>query len=304
MKPQFTIQTFNETKTSARFVFEPLPQGYGHSLGTSLRRVLYSSISGAALTSIQIANVSHQFSTLPGIMEDMVHLVLNLKQIKVKSNNEKPVKITLSAKGEGEVTASQFECPAGVEIINKDFVIAHLTEKSAKLEVEATVEMGYGYSPAEDRKSSTVGVIPVDATFSPVVRVNVAVEATRVGRMTNFDKLILDITTDGTIAPSKALTDASQVLVEYFMAIVKPQVPGTTSSTTSSKTPNVSGGALSIEELDLPTRIANALQKAGFETVSDLFATSRDELAKVKNVGSKSVKLIESSLAQRGLSLP
>lgn len=304
MKPQFTIQTLNETKTSARFVFEPLPQGYGHSLGTSLRRVLYSSISGAALTSIQIANVSHQFSTLPGIMEDMVHLVLNLKQIKVKSNNEKPVKITLSAKGEGEVTASDFECPSGVEIVNKDFVIAHLTEKNAKLEVEATVEMGYGYSPAEDRKSSTVGVIPVDATFSPVVRVNVAVEATRVGRMTNFDKLILDITTDGTIAPSKALTDASQVLVEYFMAVVKPQVSGTTSSAAASKTPSISGGALSIEELDLPTRIANALQKAGFETVSDLFATSRDELAKVKNVGSKSVKLIESSLAQRGLSLP
>ena len=305
MKPQFSIHTIETDKNSARFVCEPLPQGYGHTLGTSLRRVLYSSIPGAAITSIRITGANHQFSTIPGLAEDLVHLVLNIKRIKVISTSDKPVKMTLSTKGLGPVLASDFECPSGVEIANPDLVIANLTEKTAKLEIEASVEMGYGYSPADDRKSTTVGVIPTDAMFSPVVRVNVAVEATRVGRMTNFDKLILDITTDGTITPANALKTASETLVEYFGMIVNPQVEPTPANTPASHDKKVPvGGLLSIEELDLPTRIANALQKAGFDTVADLYVTSREELAKVKNVGSKSVKLIESALSQRGLILP
>lgn len=305
MKPQFSIHTTATDKNSARFVCEPLPQGFGHTLGTSLRRVLYSSIPGAAITSIRITGANHQFSTLPGLAEDLVHLVLNIKQIKVKSTSEKPAKMVLLAKGVGPVVASDFECSSGVEIANSDLVIANLTEKTAKLEIEATVEIGYGYSPADDRKSTTVGVIPTDAMFSPVVRVNVAVEATRVGRMTNFDKLILDITTDGTISPADALTTASKTLVEYFQMIVTPVVGEEAVDAKASNTAKIPvGGLLSIEELDLPTRIANALQKAGFDTVADLYQTSREELAKVKNVGSKSVKLIESALSGRGLTLP
>lgn len=305
MKPQFSIHTTATDKNSARFVCEPLPQGFGHTLGTSLRRVLYSSIPGAAITSIRITGANHQFSTIPGLAEDLVHLVLNIKQIKVESTSEKPAKMILSAKGVGPVSASDFECSSGVEIANPDLVIANLTEKTAKLEIEATVEIGYGYSPADDRKSTTVGVIPTDAMFSPVVRVNVAVEATRVGRMTNFDKLILDITTDGTISPADALTTASKTLVEYFQMIVTPVVGEEAVDAKASNTAKIPvGGLLSIEELDLPTRIANALQKAGFDTVADLYQTSREELAKVKNVGSKSVKLIESALSGRGLTLP
>lgn len=305
MKPQFSIHTTATDKNSARFVCEPLPQGFGHTLGTSLRRVLYSSIPGAAITSIRITGANHQFSTIPGLAEDLVHLVLNIKQIKVESTSEKPAKMILSAKGVGSVSASDFECSSGVEIANPDLVIANLTEKTAKLEIEATVEIGYGYSPADDRKSTTVGVIPTDAMFSPVVRVNVAVEATRVGRMTNFDKLILDITTDGTISPADALTTASKTLVEYFQMIVTPVVGEEAVDAKASNTAKIPvGGLLSIEELDLPTRIANALQKAGFDTVADLYQTSREELAKVKNVGSKSVKLIESALSGRGLTLP
>lgn len=305
MKPQFSIHTTATDKNSARFVCEPLPQGFGHTLGTSLRRVLYSSIPGAAITSIRITGANHQFSTIPGLAEDLVHLVLNIKQIKVEFTSEKPAKMILSAKGVGPVSASDFECSSGVEIANPDLVIANLTEKTAKLEIEATVEIGYGYSPADDRKSTTVGVIPTDAMFSPVVRVNVAVEATRVGRMTNFDKLILDITTDGTISPADALTTASKTLVEYFQMIVTPIVGEEAVDAKASNTAKIPvGGLLSIEELDLPTRIANALQKAGFDTVADLYQTSREELAKVKNVGSKSVKLIESALSGRGLTLP
>ncbi len=305
MKPQFTIRSSNTGLNSGRFICEPLPQGFGHTLGTSLRRVLYSSIPGAAITSIRITGATHQFSTLPGLAEDIVHLVLNIKQIKVSSTSDKPAKMTLLAKGIGEITASQFECSTGIEIANPDLVIGHLTEKSAKLEIEASVETGYGYSPADDRKSTTVGVIPTDAMFSPVIRVNVSVEATRVGRMTNFDKLILDITTDGTITSATALKTASETLVEYFSMIVTPQIEAQTTDTPLSRDTKASvGGSLSIEELDLPTRIANALQKAGFDTVADLFETSREELAKVKNVGSKSVKLIESALSGRGLTLP
>lgn len=304
MKPQFTIAPNNQGTNSTRFVFEPLPQGFGQTLGTSLRRVLYSSIQGAAITSLEIGGASHQFSTLPGVVEDLVHVVLNLKQVRVKYNGDKPTKLTLAIKGEKNVTAGDFECSNGASIANPDLIIAHLTDKAAKLEISAAVETGYGYSPAEDRKSTTVGLIPVDATFSPVVRVNVTVEATRVGRITNFDKLILDITTDGTITPQAALVMASNTLVEYFSAVVTPQSAPVVSTSTSTRPVTVAGGALSIEELDLPTRIANALQKAGFETVNDLYATNREELAKVKNVGSKSVKLIEAAMAQRGLVLP
>lgn len=304
MKPQFTITSNNQGVNSTRFVFEPLPQGFGQTLGTSLRRVLYSSIPGAAITSIKITGANHQFSTLPGVVEDLVHVVLNLKQVRVKYTGDKPAKLTLSVKGEVEVTAGDFECSNGASIANPELVIAHLSDKAAKLEIEASVETGYGYSPAEDRKSTTVGLIPTDATFSPVVRVNVTVESTRVGRITNFDKLILDVTTDGTMTSTQALEDASSTMVEYFKAILNPQSAPVSTPSAAPKQPTVAGGALSIEELDLPTRIANALQKAGFETVNDLYATTREELAKVKNVGSKSVKLIEAAMAQRGLVLP
>jgi len=303
MKPQFTTQTENTGNNMVRFVFEPLPQGYGQTLGTALRRVLYSSIRGAAITSIQISGASHQFSTLPGVMEDLVRLVLNLKQVRVTYTGDKPTKISLSAKGEGVVKASDFETGSEVEIANPDFVIANLTDKSAKLEIEAVVEAGYGYSSADERKSSTVGVIPIDAMFSPVVRANVQVEATRVGRMTNFDKLTLDVTTDGTVSAQDAVEEASKILVDYFMAIVTPQKATASTSNSASKPVASGNSSISIEELDLPTRIANALQKAGFETVSDLLATTSDELAKVKNVGSKSVKLIEAALNERGITL-
>ncbi len=283
---------------------EPLPQGYGHTLGNSLRRILYTSISGAAITSIQVKGASHQFTTVAGLREDIVTLVLNLKRVRLAcSGGDKLAKINLSAKGPGEVKAGDFTTPPNVKIANPELVIAHLSDKNSKLELEATVESGYGYSPSEERKSTTLGLIPMDAVFSPVVRVNFTVEATRVGRLTNYDRLVLDVITDGTVSPQAALTSAAATLVDYFQAIVTPQTTSPSLATSGSGVKGL-GLSISVEELDLPTRIANALQKAGFETVTDMLKVHRAELAKVKNVGVKSVKIIEIALKERGIDLP
>ena len=293
--PQFTV-----SHTKNQFILEPLPQGYGHTLGNALRRTLYTSIPGAAITSVKIAQARHQFTTIEGVREDMVQLVLNLKQVRVSYQGTEPATLTLQAKGSGEVKASDFKCPSGVSLANPELVIAHLSDKSVKLDIEATVETGMGYSPAEERQSATVGVIPVDATFSPVSLVNYSVEATRVGRLTNYDRLILDITTDSTVTPESALKTASQTLVDFFQGIITPQAAQSASSAQSAKSASLPGGNISVEELDLPTRIANALVKAGFDTVGSLIATPKAELAKVKNLGAKSVKIIDLALKERG----
>lgn len=292
--PQFTV-----SQSKNQFIFEPLPQGYGHTLGNALRRTLYTSIPGAAITSVKIAQARHQFTTIVGVREDMVQLVLNLKQVRISYTGSEPTTITLQAKGPGEVTAKDFDCPSGVSIANLELVIAHLSDKTVKLDIEATVETGMGYSPAEERQSSTVGVIPVDATFSPVSLVNYSVEATRVGRLTNYDRLILDITTDGTVTPQSALKIASQTLVSFFQGIITPQTTPAAGSSPVAKS-SQPGVNISVEELDLPTRVANALVKAGFDSVGSLTATPKTELAKVKNLGAKSVKIIELALKERG----
>ncbi|KKU65009.1 MAG: DNA-directed RNA polymerase subunit alpha [Candidatus Amesbacteria bacterium GW2011_GWA1_47_16] len=303
VQPQFTISTEKtDSPNFGRFVIEPLPQGYGTTLGNALRRVLYTSIPGAAITSVYIPGVNHQFTTIDGAREDVVQMVLALKQLRPAYAGDKPAKITLSVKGPGVITAGQFETPPDVKISNPELVIANLTDKNTKLEMEATVESGFGYSPAEERKSSTLGVIPTDASFTPVIRVNYEIQDTRVGRVTNFDKLIMEILTDGTITPQSALTSASQTLVDYFSAVVTPQSPSNAAGLPSAFH-QAAGSNIAIEELDLPTRIANALQKAGFESVADLLSVPRTDLAKVKNLGGKSVKIIEAALSERGFEL-
>ncbi len=302
-KPQFTIKIEEENAKFGRFVLEPLPQGFGDTLGNSLRRVLLSAIPGAAITSVKVNGVNHQFTSLDGMQEDVVEVVLALKQLRPAYKGDKPARITLSASGPGEVTAAQFELPSDVTIANPELVLAHLSDKSAKLELEATVESGFGYSPAEDRKSNTLGLIPTDATFTPVIRVNYKVEMTRVGRITNFDKLNIEIYTDGTISPKNALVTASQTLVNYFSAIVSPDVDEEVKSSISVSTKSTVGSTVSIEELDLPTRIANALQKANFQTVADILSIPRAQLAKVKNLGGKSVDVIVEALKERGFEL-
>lgn len=294
MIPQFTV-----SQNKNQFIIEPLLPGYGHTLGNALRRVLYTSIPGAAITSVKFGGVRHQFTTIEGVREDVVQLILNLKQVRLSYAGTDPMQITLDTKGPREVKAGNFKLPATASMANPDFVLAHLADKNTKLEIEATVESGLGYSPAEERQTATVGVIPVDATFSPVTLVNYSVEATRVGRVTNFDRLILEITTDGTVSPTSALKTAAQTLVDFFSAVVNPQSAQSPQFAQSPQSA-VPGSTVSVEELDLPTRIANALQKAGFETISSLISTSKSELAKVKNLGAKSVKIIELALRDRG----
>jgi DNA-directed RNA polymerase subunit alpha len=299
----FTVTDLVNDKFNGKFVIEPLARGYGDTLGNALRRVLYNSIPGAAITSVSISGVSHQFSTIAGVSEDVVQIILNLKQVRFTYTGTTPVKINLSAKGLTEVTAGKFELPSGVSIANPELVVATLSDKSAKLEIEATVEAGFGYSPADERETSTLGVIPVDATFSPVLRVNYAVDSTRVGRITDFDKLTLEITTDGSVSPKAALTTAASHLANMFSLVANPEAIETTSTKSTGSKATSSTSSVSVEELDLPTRIANALQKAGFNTVGDILSTTKAELAKVKNLGAKSATIIDSALRERGIEM-
>lgn len=298
MQPTFHIKKETSKGGYGSFVFEPLEQGYGHTLGASLRRVLLTSLPGAAITQVKVAGLKHQFGTIKGVKEDGVDLLLNLKRVRLGYQGEKAVKATLSAKGKGQVKAGQIKTPAQVKIANPDFILATLADTKAKLDVEMQVESGVGYSPAEDRKTSTVGVIPLDADFSPVKRVNYRVEETRVGRLTNYDKLTLEVWTDGSIEPESAVKQAAQILASYLGQVVSPVKPEKESKKESPVSDSL--GRLSVEELSLPTRISNALVKAGYETIGDL-VEKRDELTKVRNLGGKSIKIIEGALKEKGV---
>jgi len=284
----------------SKFIISPLTQGYGITLGNSLRRVLLTSLSGAAFTQVKISSVKHQFSTLKGMKEDVVEFVLNLKKVRMYYDGDKTIKASLEVKGPGDIKAKSIKVDSSVKIANPELVIAHLS-KSGTLSAKLEIQSGVGYSPAEDRKTDEIGVIPLDASFSPVVRVNYKVEETRVGRLTNYDKLILEIWTDGTITPKDAVMKASNILVSYLMQIVSPK------KVAKKEEENVSDdlgpvGKLSVEEINLPTRVANALIKAGYDTVEDLVQAKRDDLVKVRNLGEKSVKIIDAALGEKGLS--
>lgn len=301
-EPIFEIKKVKETAEYGLFHIEPLAQGYGQTLGTALRRVLLTSLKGTAVTRVKISGVKHQFSTLSGLKQDIIELILNLKQLRLKYDGDKAVKLTLDAVGPREVTAKEIETPVEVEVVNKDLVLANLADKNSKLRAEIWVECGYGYSPAEERTTDKLGEIVIDAAFSPVIRVNPQVEATRVGRRTDLDKLIFEVTTDGTIKPSEAIKNAAKILVAYFQQVVTPKKAPKKKALTPTVT--VSGvDDFTVEEFDLPTRIANALRKGGYATLNDLAQASRSDLAKVKNLGEKSVKIVEAALKIRGAQL-
>lgn len=302
IEPAFKVKTDKETAGYGKFIIEPLDEGYGHTVGNSLRRVLLTSIKGAAVTSVKIEGVRHQFSTLPGLKEDIVDLLLNIKQIRLKMEDDKPARLTLEKKGSGEVRASDIEVPAGVTIVNPDHYLGTLSDKKAKLDIEMTTETGYGYKTAEERKSDTIGVLSVDSIFSPVKRINYKVEATRVGRMTNLDKLILEIWTDESVKPRAVLEEAAKILVSYFLQVYQPKAE---IQEGVAVTPTVSDEILKmrIEELDIPTRIVNALANGGIETVGQLLGTPKGELMKLKNLGSKSLGIIEEKLREKSVAL-
>jgi len=303
LEPTFLIKVDSEKSDYGRYSIEPLSQGYGQTLGNSLRRVLLTSLPGAAISSVKIEGVKHQFTTISGLKEDVIEFLLNVKRIRLSVPDASPVTLTLAKKGPGEICAGDIHTPAGVVIVNPDLVLGTLSDKKAEIEMQLFAQNGYGYVTAEEVAVREVGVIPLDALYSPIVRVNYKVEATRVGRMTNLDKLVIEIWTDGTCAPIVGLTSAAKILGSYFMQIYEPKVYSVDEPVTLIS--NVSDEVLKmrIEELDIPTRIVNALSNGGIETIGQLLSTQRTELMKIKNLGVKSLSIVEDKLKEKGVAL-
>lgn len=298
------LQTEKETANFGKFTIEPLAQGYGHTIGNSLRRVLLSSLVGAAITQVKIAGIRHQFTTLSGMGEDIVELILNLKKVRLVIRGDKPVKLNLDVKGPKVVKAGDIEKTAGADIINEDQVLAHLTDSKSRLSCKLVAENGTGYSVAEERRTNEIGLIPVDANFSPVVHVNYSVEATRVGRLTNFDKLSLEISTDGTIKPSEALKQSAKILIDTFNTLLQPKSTAKKQKAVEEPAPP-SDEILktSLEELDLPIRLTNSLKTGKIETIGDFLERDRKEVLKMKNMGPKSVALVEEKIREKGITI-
>lgn len=308
IEPNFKVIEEAQDGGYTRFVIEPLEPGFGHTLGVALRRVMLNNIEGSAVTSVKIDGVKHMFSTLPGLKEDVIELILNIKTLRVKlAEGQNEARMTLSKTGSGKVTAKDIEVTEGVEIVDLDHYLGSLADKGSKLEIEFTVERGLGYSLSDERKVSTVGVIPIDAIFSPIQKVNYKVEQTRVGRQTNYDKVIFEVWTDGTVNAREALDDASRTLVSYFSMITQPKEDVNSEASDdearSSAASEVSDEVMkmTVDELDLPTRIYNSLRNAGIETVGDMLNTPRKELMTYRNLGAKSLSIIDDSLAEKGI---
>jgi len=297
-EPMFEIKEEKKDAGYGRFAITPLEQGYGLTVGNSLRRVLLTSLKGTAATSVKIAGVKHQFSTLTGMKEDVVEFVLNLKKVRFSGVTEKPVRATLEVSRPGEFTAAEIKIGGGIKIVNPELVLGTLN-KGTKFSAEIIVESGVGYSPAEERQADSIGVIPIDASFSPVKRVSYKIEETRVGRLTNYDKLLLEIWTDGTMDANDALIESAKILMSYFTQVVSPKKVEKQIDAPKDELGLI--GKLSVEEVGLPTRVANALIKAGFETVEQLAHAKKEDLVKVRNLGEKSLKIIAAALGTKGV---
>ncbi len=300
-EPMFEIKKENTKQNYEMISISPLEQGFGDTLGNSLRRVLLTNLSGIAVTKVKIDGVKHQFSTLKGMKEDVVELMLNLKKVRFsgKLDAGEVTSATISLKGPAEVRAKDIKVGNGITVANPELPLAVLN-KGASLNATLEIQSGVGYQSARDNEGNVLGEISLDASFSPIVRVNYKVEETRVGRLTNFDKLILEIWTDGTIDAEEALIHSAKILVSYFTQVVSPK---TVAKQEEVKVEDNLGatGKLSVEEVGLPTRVSNALVKAGYETVEDLVKADKTELVKVRNLGEKSFKIIALALAEKGV---
>ncbi len=305
------------TETSSRFIIEPLYPGYGITIGNSLRRILYSSLEGAAITKVRIKGVQHEFSLLENIREDVIAILLNLKQVRFKMFTSESQEGILKVRGEKEVKAGDFEFPGQqVEVVNKDFTIAEITDPKGSLEMEVIVEKGLGFKSAdqireEEGKDMPAGFLPVDAIFSPVRRVKYEVENVRFGRRTDYDKLILEVTTDGTLTPEKAFTQAIEIL-EKQLNFIRSKIKGeealededvTRESSEEEREEVKDVKALSIEELKLPQRVANVLLENKVKTIGGLLRKSKESLLNMEGLGEKGLKEIEKALKNLGLSL-
>lgn len=302
---QFKVKEITSSPDFGEFVIEPLEPGYGHTMGNALRRVLYTSIPGAAVTAVRINGVKHKFSTLAGLKENIIDLLLNVKDLNLRlADNKTSATVKLSVKGTNKVTAADLELTDGIEVVNKDQYIGSLSGDKAKLDIELTVEKGYGYSLAEERRVNTLGTITTDAVFTPVRRVTYTVTATRVGRRTDLDKLTLKVWTNGTVTPKEALNHAAKILTTSFMQIYEPKETAVVSEN-APQTQSIPQDILrvTIDELDLPTRIYNSLRNGGIETIEQLLTTPRKDLISMRNMGGKSISVIEEKLNEKGISL-
>ena len=296
------------------FQIEPLDRGFGHTFGNSLRRVLLSSLEGAAVTSVKVEGTAHEFTTLPGIREDVTDIVLNLKNLIARLHGDSPeVEVHIAKKGAGVVTAADIEAPAELEILNPELEIANLSDRG-RLELTLTIGRGRGYSPAELNRGPqhTIGVIPIDSIFSPVRRVSYQVESARVGQRTDFDKLSLDITTDGSVDPKDALAEAAEILIRQLRIFTNledidlmPDGGGVQGDgATPEGAPHLHGMEnFPIEELELGVRSYNCLKRVGIETIGDLVMKTENELAAIPNFGKKSIEEVKETLQQHGLNL-
>jgi len=291
---------------SAQFIMEGLYPGYGITLGNSLRRILLSSLEGAAITQVKIKGVNHEFSTIPGVMEDVINILLNLKQLRFKLFSAEPQKATLKVKGEKKVKGSDFELPSQIELMNGDVEIATLTEKKADLEMEILIEKGLGYEPVERRKKDKleVGVIAVDAIYTPIRKVSYKVENMRMGERTDFDRLTVGLETDGSLTPEEAFAQASDILIKHLSIITeslkKEEVPAL------SKEGAVAGedaGKIKVEDLKLSTRTLNALVNNEIKTVGGLLRKNEKSLLELEGMGDKGIKEIKKALKKLGLEI-
>ncbi len=291
------------------FVIEPLDRGFGYTFGNSLRRVLLSSLEGAAVTAVKIEGVAHEFTTLPGVREDVTDIILNLKNLICNLHGESPeVEVHIAKKGAGPVTAADIQAPADLEILNPELELAQLAEKG-KLEMTLTIGRGRGYVPAELNRGpeQPIGVIPIDSIFSPVRRVSYDVEAARVGQRTDYDKLRLDVTTDGSIEPREAIGQAAHILIRQLAIFTDLESIDDLRQTEEISTESPGSGAgpmenFPIEELELGVRSYNCLKRVGIETIGDLVSKSENELAAIPNFGKKSIEEVKETLATQGLS--
>ena len=314
--PQISSEKVQDNRGT--FTIEPLDRGFGYTFGNSLRRVLLSSLAGAAVTSVRIEGVAHEFSTINGVKEDVTDIVLNLKEIVARMHSDAAeIEVPLVATGPGEVTAGDIDLPSGVELLNPDAHVATL-EKKTKLEMYLTIGRGRGYSPAEDNKTpdQPIGVIPIDSIFSPVKRVAYQVESARVGQRTDYDKLTLDIETDGSVAPQAALREAAEILIKSLAIFTDQErlealqaghggIDGVEAAGVGAAPAGRSDGMddILIEELELGVRSYNCLKRAGIQTVGDLLQKSESELNAIPNFGRKSIEEVIETLRSRGLEL-
>ena len=307
--PRIVHEEINEDR--GVFVIEPLDRGFGYTFGNSLRRVLLSSLEGAAVTAVKIEGITHEFTTLPGVREDVTDIILNLKNLIVLLHGESPeIEVHIAKKGAGSVTAADIQAPADLEILNPDLELAQLSDKG-KLEMTLTIGRGRGYVPAELNRGpeTTIGVIPIDSIFSPVRRVSYDVEAARVGQRTDYDKLTLDVTTDGSIEPRDAIGQAAEILIRQLAIFTDLEnMDDFRTGGSEDVAPEQASGAgamenFPIEELELGVRSYNCLKRVGIETIGDLVSKSENELAAIPNFGKKSIEEVKETLATQGLSL-